>query len=44
MIADRNRTSHTYEEEMALQVCQRIKTEHIDALEQLLTTMKEKVR
>ncbi|PEE32424.1 nucleotidyltransferase [Bacillus cereus] len=44
MIADRNRTSHTYDEEMALQVCQRVKAEHINILEQLLTTMKEKMR
>lgn len=43
MIVDRNRTSHTYDEKMALQVCQRIKNEHIHTLEELLCTIQEKV-
>ncbi|MGI8362630.1 nucleotidyltransferase substrate binding protein [Bacillus cereus] len=44
MIVDRNRTSHTYDEEMALQVCQRIKNEHIHTFEELLCTMQAKVK
>ncbi|MBT2756851.1 nucleotidyltransferase substrate binding protein [Mesobacillus foraminis] len=43
MIADRNITSHTYDEKMALLVCERITTQHVHILVTLLETLKQRI-
>ncbi|WP_121614174.1 nucleotidyltransferase substrate binding protein [Mesobacillus foraminis] len=44
MIADRNITSHTYDEQMALLVCERITTQHVHILVTLLQTLKQRIQ
>ncbi|GAA3334606.1 hypothetical protein GCM10020331_103220 [Ectobacillus funiculus] len=43
MITDRNMTSHTYDEQMAFLVCERITTQHVHVLDVLFHSLKRKV-
>ncbi|QOY37002.1 HI0074 family nucleotidyltransferase substrate-binding subunit [Anaerobacillus isosaccharinicus] len=43
MLEDRNRTSHTYDEEIALEIYQNIKNEYINLFNSLLAEMKARV-
>jgi nucleotidyltransferase substrate binding protein (TIGR01987 family) len=43
MIIDRNMAPHAYEEEIAMPICERIKLEYIQALNQLLIVMKQRI-
>lgn len=44
MITDRNVTSHTYDEKMALLVCERIKSQHVHVLDTLLQSLKQRLK
>lgn len=44
MITDRNVTSHTYDEKMALLVCERIKSQHVHVLDALLQSLKQRLK
>ena len=44
MITDRNMTSHTYDEQMAFLVCERITTQHVHVLDALFYSLKERLQ
>ncbi len=44
MITDRNMTSHTYDEQMAFLVCERITTQHVHVLDALFHSLKERLQ
>ncbi|MFB9760463.1 nucleotidyltransferase substrate binding protein [Ectobacillus funiculus] len=44
MITDRNMTSHTYDEQMAFLVCERITTQHVHVLDVLFHSLKERLQ
>jgi nucleotidyltransferase substrate binding protein (TIGR01987 family) len=44
MLADRNATTHIYSEQIAIEICKKIKQSHVTALEQLADRIQKRIQ